>query len=256
MISEKAKICRRYVKHGPSIPDYQILRDITLRCKSAIKEAKSNYFCCLGESLNDPAVTPKKYWSILHSFLQMRKISKIPPIRHNNTFLTDTLVKANTFNSFFVKQSSLIETGSEVPVAYQLTHHHLESVNLDPAKILSIIRAFDVRKVHGWNDVSVRMVKIYDESLIKTLFNIYQFSLEAGNFPINWKGGNIVCVHKKGNKDLINNCRPVSLLPIFRKFMKRISMTHFIITLRVTIYFLRVNPTFVKVTIACLSCCL
>ena len=68
MISEKAKICRRYVKHGPSIPDYQILRDITLRCKSAIKEANSNYFCCLGESLNDPAVTPKKYWPILNNF--------------------------------------------------------------------------------------------------------------------------------------------------------------------------------------------
>ena len=120
----------------------------------------------------------------------MRKISKIPPIRHNNTFLTDTLVKANTFNSFFVKQSSLIETGSEVPVAYQLTHHHLESVNLDPAKI---------SKVHGWNDVSVRVVKICDEFLIKTLFNIYQFSLEAEKFPSNWKGGNIVCVHKNNN---------------------------------------------------------
>ena len=151
----------------------------------------------------------------------MRKISKIPPTRHNNTFLTDTLVKANTFNSFFAKQSSLIETGSEVPAAYQLTHHHLESVNLDPGKILSIIRAFDVSKVHGWNDVSVRMVKICDEFLIKPLFNIYQFSLEAGNFPSNWKGGNIVRVHKKGNKDLINNYRPVSLLPIFSKIYEK-----------------------------------
>ena len=107
---EKEKIYRRYVKHGRSIADYQILRDITLKCKSAIKEAKSNYFSRLGESLNDPAITPKKYWSILHRFLHKRKIPKIPPIRHNNTFLTDTLVKANTFNSFFAKQCSLIET--------------------------------------------------------------------------------------------------------------------------------------------------
>ena len=70
---------------------------------SVIKVAKSNYFSRLGESLNDPAITLKKYCSILHTFLPKRNIPKIPPICHNNTFLTDTLVKANTFNSFFGK---------------------------------------------------------------------------------------------------------------------------------------------------------
>ena len=60
------------------------------------------------------------------------------------------------------------------------------------------------------------MVKICDESLVKPLFNIFQFSLETGHFPSNWKRGNKP-VHKKDNKDLINNNRPVSLLPIFSK---------------------------------------
>ena len=88
--------------------------------------------------MNDPAITPKKHWSILHNFPHKRKIPKIPPIRHNNTFLIDTMVKANTFNSFFAKQCSLIETGSELPADYLLTRYRLESVNLDPAKILPI----------------------------------------------------------------------------------------------------------------------
>ena len=97
----------------------------------------------------------------------------------------------------------------------------MESVNLDPSKILSIIRAFDVSKAHGWDNVFVRMVKICDKSLVKPLFNILQFSLETGNFPSYWKRGNIVPVHKKGNKDLINNYRPVSLLPIFSKIYEK-----------------------------------
>ena len=50
-------------------------------------------------------------------------------------FLTDTLVKANTFNSFFVKQCSVIEAESELPADYLLTHS-LESLNLDSANIL------------------------------------------------------------------------------------------------------------------------
>ena len=57
------------------------------------------------------------------------------------------MLKANTLNSFFAKQCSLIETGSELPVEYLLTHQCLESVNLDPAKILSVIHAFDVSKL-------------------------------------------------------------------------------------------------------------
>ena len=221
MILEKAKIYRRYIKHGRSIAGYQTLCDITSRCKSAIKEAKFNYFSRLGESLNDPAITPKKYWSVLQRLLHKLKIPKIPPIRHNNAFLTDTLVKENTLNSFFTKQCSLIETGSELPVEYLLTLHRLESVNLDLAKILSIIRTFNDSNHHGWDNVSVHMVKNCDESLVKPLFGIFQFSLETGNFPSNWKRGNIVPVHKKGNKDLINNYRPVSLLPIFSKIYEK-----------------------------------
>ena len=63
--------------------------------------------------------------------------------------------------------------------------------------------------------------KIVMNPLVKPLFGIFQFSLETGNFPSNWKRGNIVPVHKKGNKDLINNYRPVSLLPIFSKIYEK-----------------------------------
>ena len=206
-------------------------------CKS-----KFHYFFSSCLQVITGSITPKKYWSISHRFLHKRKTPKIPAIRHNNTFLTDTLVKANTINSFFAKQCSLIETGSELPAEYLLTHHRLESVNLDPVKILSVIHAFDVSKAHGWDNMSVSMVKICDESLVKPLFNIFQFSLETGNFPGYWKRGNIVPVHKKGNKDLINNYRPVYLLKIFSKIYKK--CIHFIISLRVIIYFLSVNPAF------------
>ena len=180
-------------KHGRSIADYQILRDITSRWKSAIKEVKSNEFSCLEKSPNDPAITPKKHCLILHRL----PIPKVPAIRHNNTFLTDSLVKANTFNFSFAKQCSLIKTDSELPADYLLTQHRLESVNLVPAKILSIVCASDVSKAHGWDNVSVRMIKICDESLVKLLFNFFQFSSETGNFPSYWKRGNIVPVHKR-----------------------------------------------------------
>ena len=41
-------------------------------------------------------------------------------------------------------------------------------------------------------------------------------------FPDIWKRSNICPIHKKGDKQIINNCRPVSLLPICGKIFERI----------------------------------
>ena len=49
---------------------------------------------------------------------------------------------------------------------------------------------------------------------------IYQNCLNTGTFPDIWKKSNIVPVHKKGDKQVVNNYRPVSLLPVCRKILE------------------------------------
>ena len=66
MILEKAKIYKRYVKNGRNATDGQSLREIILRCRSAIDDAKKAYFARLGNWLNSPNISPKKYWSTLN----------------------------------------------------------------------------------------------------------------------------------------------------------------------------------------------
>ena len=41
-------------------------------------------------------------------------------------------------------------------------------------------------------------------------------------FPDIWKLSNIIPVHKKGDKQIVDNHRPVSLLPIFGKFFEKL----------------------------------
>ena len=50
----------------------------------------------------------------------------------------------------------LTETGSELPADYLLTFQRLESVSLDSAKFLPVIRTFDISKAHGRDDVRDR----------------------------------------------------------------------------------------------------
>ena len=57
---------------------------------------------------------------------------------------------------------------------------------------------------------------------IKTLVYFLKNCLKNECFPNEWKKANIVPAYKKGNKQLINNYRPVSLLPICAKVFEKI----------------------------------
>ena len=58
-------------------------------------------------------------------------------------------------------------------------------------------------KAHGWDDISARMLKICDESIVPPLVLIFKNALATGCFPSYWKKANIVPVHKKQEKTII-----------------------------------------------------
>ena len=66
------------------------------------------------------------------------------------------------------------------------------------------------------------MIKIFNSSIVKPLSIIFCNSLNFEIFPDNWKRSNIVLVHEKGNKELIQNYCPVSLFPISSKIFERL----------------------------------
>ena len=51
---------------------------------------------------------------------------------------------------------------------------------------------------------------------------IFEAAIRSGCFPDTWKKGNIIPVHKKENKNLVRNYRPISLLPIFGKIFEKV----------------------------------
>ena len=62
------------------------------------------------------------------------------------------------------------------------------------------------------------MIKICDEALVKPLLNHWLF-------PSIWKKSSIVPVYKKGDKQIIYNYRPISLLSISGKIPEKIRIT-------------------------------
>ena len=70
--------------------------------------------------------------------------------------------------------------------------------------------------------ISIRMLKICGNSIYKPLQLIFRSCIENGKFPSEWEKANVVPVHKKGNKQTLENYHPVSLLPICGKIFERL----------------------------------
>ena len=102
------------------------------------------------------------------------------------------------------------------------TDNSLYSVKFSTENILQIINKLDSNKAHGHDEISIRMLKICGSSVCRPLQIIYKSCLDRGKFLQEWKKANVVPVHKKNDKQLVKNYRPISLLLICAKIFERI----------------------------------
>ena len=70
--------------------------------------------------------------------------------------------------------------------------------------------------------ISIHMLKICNESICKPSELIFQYCMKHRKFTNEWKMANVLPVHKKSEKQILKNYRPVSLLPFCGKIFERL----------------------------------
>ena len=121
-----------------------------IETSNLIANAKESYYKNEGKKLLDPSLGPKKYWSILNSFLGNKKMPTIPPLFDNGEIVTDYLSKAEIFNNYFASQCTPFDENDEVPHLRLRTPLSLSFVTFSQEKILDLIRALNPNKASGW----------------------------------------------------------------------------------------------------------
>ena len=213
--------------------DFGFLKPSITELNELISKTKTLYYENLAKKLNNPLLQAKTYWSILKTFYNDKKIPLIPPPLIDDRFATDIWTKANIFNKFFDEQCTPLRNGSVLPVNQMfLTQARLQSFDFKEVEILKIIRALNINKAHGFDDISIRMIKICDKSFLKPFILLFKNSSQSSCYPDIWKRSNIIPAHKKNDKQLVNNYRPISLLPICGKIFEKIifnKIDHFLL---------------------------
>ena len=138
-----------------------------------IQKWKEKYFYDLSLKLNNPQTSLKTYWSVIRSCCNGITIPIIPPLSVNGKIVTNFKEKANLFNKYFSSQCTPLPNDSKLPENQTyITETKLSSFDIEDEDIYKIIKTLDINKAHGHDEVSIRMLKLCDKSIVKPLYHI------------------------------------------------------------------------------------
>ena len=173
----KILLFKQYIQNERFESDFGFLKALITEHNELISSTKIMYYEKLGKKSNNPLLQAKTYWSILKTFYSNKKVPLIPPVLTEDKFVTDTRTKANIFNKFFAEQCTPLSNGGVLPVNQMFfTQARLRSLDFKEVEILKIIRALNINKAHGYDDISIGVIKICDKLLLKPLILLFKNS--------------------------------------------------------------------------------
>ena len=117
-------------------------------------------------------------------------------------------------------ESKLLNDLNTLPSLYLKTDKKLWNLSINESNISTIFSNLDPNKSQGWDNLSVRIIKLCGDSLIYPSNCIFKGPLQEGKYPDCWEKENVAPVHKKESSSLLKNYRPVNLLLILGKMFE------------------------------------
>ena len=134
--------------------------------------------------------------------------------------------KAELFNKYF---HSVLSRSSDFPLRSISDFDGTASdIRLDPMETLRALESLDQSKAMGSDAISPKVLKHCALAIFGPVTHLFQLSLNQGYLPLEWKSHLITPVFKSGDRSLVNNYRPISLLCIISKVLERLIYNHII----------------------------
>ena len=189
-----------------------------------ITEAKKKYFSNL---LKEVRHNMKRVWTVLNGLLKpgiKRNGKQVESLVDNGTVLSNDEEISNCLNKHFS------EIGMKISNEFDDVDHHITSTNsipnslffreTHPEDILKIIDGMK-NKSCNINSYPVKVIKELKLTLSPIISELINKSLTTGYFPDTFKIARVIPLHKGDSKEVVNNYRPISILPIVSKIFER-----------------------------------
>jgi hypothetical protein len=196
--------------------------------KKSIRLAQKNYYEIIFMKLKDDI---KGTWKTINGILsKTKRKNKFPNIfKENGIPITDTLDIANKFNNFFINIGPSLSKKINMPQnkTYKdyLLHKYTTKLKfhiINEDVVSNIIDKLNPKNSFGFDGISMNLIKKTKTLLIEPLTIIINQMITNGIFPDKLKISKVIPIHKKDDKQLFTNYRPISLLPSISKIFEKV----------------------------------
>ena len=185
------------------------------------KKIRDNLYC-----IDDNNIITKKFWAHVKNTSKCYRIPEV--VRYKNEISSNTITKANMFNSFFYNQFSEPST-YDIDIGLDTEEDYID---FSTTRISQLLNAINVNKACGPDNIPGIVLKHCASSISAPLSRLFHSIYNNGTVPNEWKKANVVPIHKKGDKGDVMNYRPISLTCIVAKLMERIIQDELLIRTR------------------------
>ncbi|CAC5416938.1 unnamed protein product [Mytilus coruscus] len=109
----------------------------------------------------------------------------------------------NSFARFFTK-----DDGSTIPDKSPSNINSMNDITVTENGVFKLLKNLDTNKTAGPDEIPTKILQITAAELLSVLTKIFQFSLDTGEVPQDWRDANIVPLYKKGDTHLAANYPP------------------------------------------------
>ena len=161
---------------------------------------------------------------IFHQNLLQLPQSKtsIPSFENDGSISSDENDKANILNIFFSNPQLF---NNQYPILHQIlptaVTNELNKIEFSRTEVETILKSLPIGKASGPNNLSNRILRELAQEISSPFCNFNQ-SINLGSVPSSYKEANVCPIHKKCDRSIPSNYRPISLLNSESKLFERL----------------------------------
>ena len=199
--------------------------------KDLLKPLKRNQkLITLMSDYKNTKIMLKKTWDVIKEVIGSNKsTSHTLPKRLvvNNVEVFEKKRIAEHFNKYFVNVgpnlADIIPKSARKFESFLSGNYPiLKEAPLTDEELKIAFETLKSNKSPGFDEISSDVIKFVVDALIEPIRYIFNLSLNKGIFPDKFKVAQVTPIFKSGEKGLISNYRPISVLSCFSKILERI----------------------------------
>ena len=218
---------------------WSLFRQLRNKCTFTVKKAKSSFYL---DQITSSYSDPTKFWKVVNSHKNKSSGSFPTHISVNNSLVSEPNEICTTFNKHFSSAGHLFDRenpgpsppvnpgddpGPPVNPVSTHPHEHTSNFSFRPFstdEVLEVIQSLNSKCPPGADKLDPSFLKIAIKApiILEQITHIFNLSTSTSSFPTAWKTAFVTPLHKGGDRDELNNYRPISKLCFLAKALEKL----------------------------------